>query len=107
MKEVIINLIGNAIKFTSTCGISIHSKIDGDFVLTSVADTGTGIHKEHYELLFKKFSQLKTDYTKTIGGTGLGLYISKKIIEGLGGTIWLESEVGKGTIFYFTVPIAK
>ncbi len=107
IKEVVINLIGNALKFTSTGGITIRSKIDGEFVITSVSDTGTGIHQEHFEMLFKKFSQVKTDYTKQYGGTGLGLYISKKIIEGLGGKIWLESEVGKGTSFYFSLPIAK
>lgn len=106
IKEVIINLIGNAIKFTAAGGIKISSTIEEGFIVTSVADTGTGIHSEHFELLFKKFSQLKTDYTKTIGGTGLGLYISKKIIEGLGGKIWLESEVGKGTTFFFSLPIA-
>lgn len=107
LREILINLIGNALKFTTIGGISIGSKIDGDFVVTHVTDTGTGIHQEHFDLLFKKFSQLKTDYTKTIGGTGLGLYISKKIIEGIGGKIWLTSEVGKGTTFYFTLPIAK
>jgi signal transduction histidine kinase len=107
IREILINLIGNAIKFTSEGGVSVRSKLEGDYVIVSVQDTGTGIHKEHFDLLFKKYSQLKTDYTKTIGGTGLGLYICKKIIEGLGGEIWLESEVGKGSVFYFSLPIAK
>lgn len=109
LKEVIINLIGNGIKFTSQGGLTIRTVVEGNFVKTSVADTGTGIHKEDFDLLFKKFSQVKRDqkYTKSYGGTGLGLYLSQKIIEGLGGKIWLESEVGKGTTFLFTLPIAK
>ncbi|MCX8008925.1 MAG: ATP-binding protein [Patescibacteria group bacterium] len=107
LREVVINLVGNAIKFTSSGGVVIRSCTDGDFVVTSVQDTGTGIHKEHFDLLFKKYSQLKTDYTKTIGGTGLGLYICKRIVEDLGGKIWLDSEVGKGSTFYFSLPIAK
>lgn len=109
IKEVIINLIGNAIKFTSQGGITIKTEIVDGMLQTSIADTGTGIHKEDFDLLFKKFSQVKRDqkYTKSYGGTGLGLYLSQKIIEGLGGKIWLDSEVGKGTTFYFTLPIAK
>lgn len=109
IKEVVINLIGNALKFTSAGGITIKTEVKDEMVVTSVADTGTGIHKEDFDLLFKKFSQVKTDqqYTKSYGGTGLGLYLSQKIIEGLGGNIWLDSEVGKGTTFYFTLPIVK
>lgn len=107
IKEVLINLIGNALKFTSTGGIRITAKMDGDFVIACVEDTGTGIHEEDFDLLFKKFSQVKQKFVKSLGGTGLGLYISKKIIEGLGGKIWLTSEVGKGTKFYFSLPIAK
>lgn len=107
MKEVIINLIGNGLKFTSTGGITIKSSVDGDFIKTQITDTGTGISREDYEILFKKYSQVKQKFVKSLGGTGLGLYICKKIIEGHGGKIWLESEVGKGTNFYFTLPIAK
>lgn len=107
IKEVLINLIGNAIKFTSQGGITIRTEVKDQMVIISVQDTGTGIHHEDFNLLFKKFSQVKSDqkYTKTYGGTGLGLYLSQKIIEGLGGRIWLDSEVGKGTTFYFTLPI--
>lgn len=109
IKEVVINLIGNALKFTSEGGITIKTEVKDGMVVTQVKDTGTGIHKEDFDLLFKKFSQVKRDqkYTKSYGGTGLGLYLSQKIIEGLGGKIWLESEVGKGTTFYFTLPIVK
>lgn len=109
IKEVVINLISNALKFTSEGGITIKTEVKDGMVVTQVKDTGTGIHKEDFDLLFKKFSQVKRDqkYTKTYGGTGLGLYLSQKIIEGLGGSIWLDSEVGKGTTFYFTLPIVK
>jgi signal transduction histidine kinase len=107
IKEVIINLISNGLKFTSTGGITIRSSIEGDFIKTSVVDTGTGISQEDHEILFKKYSQVKQKFVKSLGGTGLGLYISKKIIEGHGGKIWLESTVGTGTTFFFTLPIAK
>ena len=121
IREVLINLIGNAIKFTHQGGITVADRIEGNLVYLSVTDTGSGITKEDQDLLFKKISQVGRDtYAKQTGGTGLGLYISKQIIEGLGGTIWLESparnassiadaggELGKGSAFHFTLPIAK
>ncbi|KKS84307.1 MAG: Sensor protein resE [Candidatus Gottesmanbacteria bacterium GW2011_GWA1_43_11] len=108
IREVLINLLGNAIKFTHQGGITVSAKVDKDMVVTSVTDTGNGIAPEDQDLLFKKFSQVRRGtYSRQTGGTGLGLYISKKIIEGLQGQIWLTSTVGKGTTFFFSLPIIK
>lgn len=106
VREVIINLIGNAIKFTKEGGITVGTQIDGATVRVSVMDTGPGITKADQELLFQKFSQVNGNYAKQSGGTGLGLYISKQIVEGLHGKIWLESMIGKGSSFYFSLPVA-
>lgn len=105
VKEVVINLVGNAIKFTHKGGITVKCDVKDGFVQTAVTDTGSGISKEDQELLFKKFSQARGGYSKQAGGTGLGLYISKQIIEGQKGKILLESVLGQGSTFYFTLPI--
>lgn len=106
VKEVFINLIGNALKFTWTGGVTVKITQKDGGLMVSVSDTGPGITREDQDLLFKKFSQARQGYSKQTGGTGLGLYISKQIIEGLGGKIWLESEIGKGSTFYFTLSAA-
>lgn len=109
-KQVIYNLVGNAVKFTEQGSITISTQLDNDFVYTSVTDTGRGMSQENQRLLFRKFQQagnniLTRDTTK---GTGLGLYISKLIVEQSGGRIGLKSsEVGKGTTFTFTLPRVK
>jgi len=69
-----------------------------------VKDNGTGIKKEKQQYLFKKFYQADTSRTRIHGGTGLGLAVSKGIVEAVGGNMWFESEEGKGSIFYFTIP---
>ncbi|OGG08919.1 hypothetical protein A2154_02965 [Candidatus Gottesmanbacteria bacterium RBG_16_43_7] len=107
VKEVLINIIGNAIKYTHRGGITVKTKADERKVTISITDTGSGIAKEDQLLLFKKFSQIQGDYARTQGGTGLGLYISKKIIEGMGGEIWLESKLGVGSTFLFSLPISN
>ncbi|KKP59869.1 MAG: Sensory transduction histidine kinase [Candidatus Gottesmanbacteria bacterium GW2011_GWA1_34_13] len=106
VKEILINLIGNALKFTHQGGVTVSVFEKDNMITTAVSDTGHGIAKEDQDLLFKKFSQVKGSYAKQSGGTGLGLYISKKMIEGMKGNIWLESEVGKGSTFYFSLPKA-
>lgn len=106
VQEVLINLLGNAIKFTHQGGVNVKVALKDGMVVVSVSDTGSGIAKEDQDLLFKKFSQIQGSYAKTTGGTGLGLYISKQIIEGLKGSVWLESEIGKGSTFFFSLPIA-
>lgn len=108
-RQVIINLIGNGLKFTEEGGITLSIASSGQFVKVLVSDTGRGISSENQKLLFRKFQQagssLLTHDTTT--GTGLGLYISKLIIEGMGGKINLEkSEEGKGTTFSFLIPVS-
>jgi PAS domain S-box-containing protein len=108
LRQVLINLLGNAIKFTSAGEIQIeikNQKTDGDQVelLFSVRDSGIGIAPDKLEKIFERFVQADHSTTRKYGGTGLGLTISRNIIERMGGKIWVVSEEGKGSVFYFTV----
>jgi PAS domain S-box-containing protein len=109
MRQIIMNLAGNAIKFTQTGEIVVtveKLQSDGDksvSLLFSVRDTGIGIPSEKTDMVFEKFTQADTSTTRKYGGTGLGLPISKLLVELMGGNIWVESETGKGTTFYFSV----
>lgn len=105
ISEVLINLIGNAIKYTQKGGVTITALISGETVVISVADTGMGIRKEDEQYLFKKFSQVQAGYSQQ-PGTGLGLFVCKQIIDGLNGKIWVESSVGIGSTFFFSLPVA-
>lgn len=106
--EVITNLVNNANKFTEHGKIVVTSKLKDDGVIISVADTGVGIEQEDQKHLFEKFYQaarFDPENPQEQQGSGLGLYISKNIIELHGGKIWLESEKGKGSTFYFSLPL--
>lgn len=108
IRQVISNLVGNAIKFTDTGRIDIsvmrENSFGSDFKLQfAVKDTGIGIPDEQRYMLFERFTQLDSSFKKKYQGTGLGLAISKKLVELMGGEIWLESIYGKGSTFYFTV----
>lgn len=108
VRQVLTNLLSNALKFTPSGGkITIKARNQTEFVEVAVQDTGAGIPEEAREAVFERFKQLKN--AKDIGagqkGTGLGLAIAKGNVEAHGGNIWLESEVGKGTTFYFTLPL--
>lgn len=104
LRQIITNLIGNAIKFTKAGGVDLTIELaEGDLVRFSVKDTGIGIPQEAATKIFEKFSQADSTTTRKFGGTGLGLSISKRLTELMGGEIWVRSEVGKGSIFYFTV----
>ncbi len=115
LKQVIFNLISNAIKFTNSGGkifLEAESFIHNDAELHctfTISDTGIGLSNEQVQKLFLAFSQADSSVTRKYGGTGLGLIISKRIINLMGGDIWVESELGKGTIFTFTTkfPIAS
>lgn len=105
INQVFANLIKNAVDFVPQGGkIEINATTKNGDVLFYVKDNGKGIPKEKQDDLFKKFYQIDTSLKRSHGGTGLGLVICKGIVEALGGTIWLESQVGKGTTFYFTIP---
>ncbi|WP_050753162.1 PAS domain S-box protein [Pseudobacteroides cellulosolvens] len=109
LQQVLNNLISNAIKFTDNGDVSIEVRkksISDDYIELqfSVTDTGIGISPEGMERLFKSFSQVDSSYTRRYGGTGLGLVISRQLVEMMSGKIWVESEAGKGSTFYFTLP---
>jgi signal transduction histidine kinase len=102
---VLLNLVGNAIKFTDNGEVAIKATTaDGSFTV-AVGDTGPGIAPSDQGKIFEEFKQADNSVTKRKGGTGLGLSIAKRIIEMHGGRIWVESEVGKGSIFAFTIPV--
>lgn len=109
-RQLFFNLIGNAVKFTPEKGkVSTEFELKGNKVEVRVKDNGPGISKQDKERLFKKFSRLENSFVSMAesGGTGLGLFISKQIIGLLDGDIWVESELGKGSTFCFTLPVAK
>lgn len=104
IKQVLTNLISNAIKFTPEGSVEVTGKVEGDRIHICVLDTGIGIAKEKHNDVFKEFTQAHSGIEKKFGGTGLGLTISKKILELLGGEITLESEEGQGSIFTIIIP---
>ncbi len=112
IRQILINLAGNAIKFTKEGRISIWGEIvsedeENAIYSFSVLDTGIGIHEEAKSRLFQSFSQLDASTTRKYGGTGLGLAISKQLAELMGGEIGVESEINRGSLFWFTVPMKK
>ncbi len=107
LRQVLVNLLGNAIKFTHQGEIVVRAAIDAstdlDVVLHfSVTDTGIGIPLDRQKSVFEAFTQVDGSVTRTYGGTGLGLTISSQLVHLMGGRVWLESEVGKGSTFHFT-----
>lgn len=104
MREVIINLFDNATKYTESGKVSIGITGDAQVVQIRVQDTGAGIPKEDIPHLFEKFYRVDNTATRTIGGTGLGLFICRKIVELYSGRIWVESTLGQGSTFYINLP---
>lgn len=104
LRQVLLNLLSNAVKFTNSGEIEYGFTLDNKEILFYVKDTGIGIKQEHLTQIFERFAQLELSLSRKFGGTGLGLTISKNIIEFLGGTIWVESEWEKGSTFYFKIP---
>ncbi len=104
LRQVISNLLFNAMKFTSQGSITYGFRLEGNDILFYVRDTGIGIAEENHAIIFNRFRQAQNAGKKHYGGTGLGLAISQHIIELLGGKIWVESQLGHGSVFYFTIP---
>ena len=102
--QVLTNLIGNAIKFTEKGHIAILLSRENHELQCCVEDTGAGIAAENLPKVFAKFEQFSADYEEKQKGTGLGLSIAKAIVELHGGRIWVQSELGKGSGFFFTLP---
>lgn len=104
IREVITNIFDNAVKYTETGKISVGLTGDNSVVQIRVSDTGPGIPAEDVPHLFQKFYRVDNSATRTIGGTGLGLFICRKIVELYNGRIWVESELGKGSTFFINLP---
>jgi signal transduction histidine kinase len=104
MREVITNLFDNAVKYTDQGKINIGLTGNDQVVQFYIKDTGNGIPTEDISHLFQKFYRVDSSATRTIGGTGLGLFICRKIVELYDGRIWVESEIGKGSTFFINLP---
>lgn len=104
IREVITNLFDNAVKYTESGTVSLGLTGNQEVVQVSVKDTGPGIPSDDIPHLFQKFYRVDSTATRTVGGTGLGLFICRKIVELYNGRIWVESTVGKGSTFYINVP---
>jgi len=107
IRQVLDNLIKNAIKFTDNGEITLRAEYHETHLLVSLKDTGIGISKQDHKVIFDRFRQVEDHRTRLFGGNGLGLSISKEIVELLGGELWVESELGKGSTFSFTIPLEK
>jgi signal transduction histidine kinase len=105
LTQVLLNLVGNAIKFTDSGEVVVKASANSELFNVSVRDTGPGISSADLAKLFQEFQQADNSITRKKEGTGLGLAISKRIIEMHGGKIWVESLVGQGSTFAFTLPI--
>jgi signal transduction histidine kinase len=105
LTQVLINLVGNAIKFTDAGEVAIKAEANNGSFFVSVRDTGPGISAADQANLFQEFQQADNAITRKKGGTGLGLAISKRIVEMHGGKIWVESQPGQGSTFAFTLPV--
>ncbi|HEX2929233.1 MAG TPA: ATP-binding protein, partial [Candidatus Binatia bacterium] len=102
--QCLMNLVGNALKFSKQGRVAVSVQQQGANLLYRVTDTGIGIPKEELDNIFVEFQQLDTAITREFSGTGLGLNITKKFVEMHGGRIWVESELGKGSTFSFSIP---
>lgn len=106
MQQILFNLIGNAIKFTDQGEVRISAVSRDSFLEISVSDTGRGIPDDRIEDIFQSFEQVEASDTSAFGGTGLGLSITRRLVELHGGSIHVKSKVGKGSTFYFTIPVS-
>jgi len=108
IKQVITNLMSNAIKFTKSGSIKFgYERQNDNYIMFYVKDTGIGMEKKYSNIIFERFRQIDEDKKMNIGGTGLGLSISKNLVELMGGKIWVESEPGIGSNFYFTIKAGR
>jgi signal transduction histidine kinase len=103
--QILLNLLGNAIKFTEEGEVRVEVVVSNQTFLVSVSDTGLGLSEADQKRIFEEFHQIDGSSTRKKGGTGLGLSIAKRIVEMHGGRIWVESTLGKGSTFWFTLPV--
>jgi signal transduction histidine kinase len=105
LRQILINLITNSIKYTEKGSITVSAEQQDDSIKFTVADTGIGIPKSKHEKIFERFYQVESPFTRKVLGAGLGLSIVKEFVDVMDGKIWLKSKVGKGSTFYFILPI--
>ncbi|MBF0260511.1 MAG: response regulator [Magnetococcales bacterium] len=108
VRQVLLNLLGNAIKFTHLGRVDLHLSLlaeKNDTLLFAVQDSGIGISSEQQTLIFEEFTQADVGITRRYGGTGLGLAISRRLVEMMGGHLWVESQMGGGSTFFFSLPV--
>jgi signal transduction histidine kinase len=105
LTQVLLNLVGNAIKFTDAGEVVIKATATNGAFTVAVRDTGPGISQTDQAKIFEEFQQADNTATKKKGGTGLGLSIARHIMEMHGGRLWVESEIGKGSVFSFMLPV--
>ena len=108
IRQVLLNLVNNAIKFTAEGFVAVHAAVDriearGAILHVTVADSGIGLPEQQQKVIFEAFRQGDGSTTRRYGGTGLGLSICKRLVELMGGEIWVESRLGHGSTFHFTV----
>ncbi len=105
LEQILYNLVGNAIKFTEKGHVKATAQVHGDLVEIAITDTGPGIPEEYHESIFNSFEQLESSETRKYSGTGLGLAITRQLVQLHGGVIGIQSEVGAGSCFSFTLPV--
>ncbi len=105
VRQILLNLLSNAGRFTAVGGVKVAAYVDRNHLVFRVADTGPGIPREKQQKIFEPFQQLDASTRRLHGGSGLGLSISKRLVELHGGRMWLESEVGQGSTFFFSLPL--
>ncbi len=105
IRQVLINLLTNASRFTSVGGVTITARLTGEEIEVAVTDTGVGIAPQHVARVFEDFGQVDGSTSRRHEGTGLGVPLSKRLVELHGGRMWLESRLGRGSTFYFTLPV--
>ena len=105
LEQVFRNLLSNAIKFTEKGKIEMGCNKSADYYTFYVKDSGIGLQLENHQIIFDRFMKIDNDKQHLYRGTGIGLYLSKQLVEMFGGKIWLESQLGKGACFYFTIPV--
>ncbi|GIK62556.1 MAG: hypothetical protein BroJett018_03500 [Chloroflexota bacterium] len=106
-RQILLNILSNAVKFTAVGHIRVKATPKGEMVQFEIEDTGIGIPQEKQSLVFEEFRQVDSTSTRQYGGTGLGMSITKRLVEMSKGKIWLQSQPGVGTTFFFTLPIAE
>src|SRR5690606_38884573 len=106
LRQILLNLLGNAVKFTERGGIMLRVRPIDNAIEFSVSDTGVGISPENLEHIFDRFWQVGQDSSKNVSGAGLGLTVSRRLVELIGGQLEVESELGGGSTFTFRIPVS-